>query len=268
MKPPVIIGIATIEERRESLVETLESLRGQCDGILVYANSFRPGYLGDWDNVFIQTIENDLGDIGKFFRFFDFSPGTDEFPASINKFPLVDRDHYQLVCDDDLIYPPDYVETLIAGIERHDRKAVMGFHGKEYYAPVASYYRDFNDAIQCDIAANYRCLDEVAPRKNYPIGDTRADHQVTIIGTGCTGWHSSLFKDNPLSMDDFRHPNMADIWFSKKCNDLGIPRYVIPHDAGWIRHSDKVDMKRTIASTARNNDAIQTGVFNSVEWKL
>ena len=260
MKPPVIIGIATIEERRESIEETLQSLEDQCDIQHVYASGF---VFGAVDAAFMKGkmlyLRDDdtghgvnVGDAGKFYPFIE----NESF------------DHYCLVCDDDLIYPPDYVETLIAGIDRHDRKAVVGFHGKEYYSPVASYYGSFYEDTRNLNAFNYRCLDEVECRRNYKLGDTLADHQVTIIGTGCTGWHSSLFKDNPLSMDDFRHPNMADIWFSKKCNDLGIPRYVIPHDAGWIRHSDKVDMKRTIASTARDNDAIQTGVFNSVEWKL
>lgn len=251
---PIVVGIATIEARKESLIETLESLSGQVDGIAVYANDYDTGYLGDWKNVFVFVNNGDIGDIGKFYRFFDISP---EF------YPKFNYPAYLIVCDDDLIYSPDFAETAVAGIERHKRKAVVGFHGKEYYGRVQSYYRDFNEQVKHGLAANYRCLD-----------DLTHEATCTVIGTGCTGWHSSLFDESPLTLDDFRHdgelaPNMADIWFSKKCNDLGIPRVVIPHEAGWIRHTDKVDTsKDTIAARYRNNDELQTAVFNSVEWKI
>lgn len=258
MKTPIIIGIATIEARKESLVDTLESLYDQCDEIVVYQNGFNSFDINNApheDRLCDLTICSsevndgvDLGDVGKFFDFFN------QYVISA----------YQLICDDDLIYPPDYVQAIIEDIERHERKAVVGFHGKEYYGPVESYYRSFGEAISNGEAFNYRCLDYVDAR----MYKGKYDNPVTVIGTGCTGWHSSLFKDNPISMDDFKHPNMADIWFSKKCNDLSIPRYVIPHEAGWINHTIKIDLADTIASKSFNDDTIQTEVFNSVEWKL
>lgn len=244
---PVIIGIATIRERRESLAETFESLLNQADRVLIYPNDYDP-MVDRWDKVAFRSNKlGDIGDIGKFAAIW---------------MPVFNRpdEYYCFVCDDDLIYPPDYVAKTIAAIERHDRKAVVGYHGKLYFGPVSSYYGDLQNHVDNWGAHNHRCLDEVVgPR----------DWRVTIIGTGCAAWHSSLFEENPLSMDDFKHPNMADIWFSKKCNDLGIPRYVIPHDAGWIRHSDKVDAARdTIAARYRNDDAVQTAVFNSVYWEV
>lgn len=256
---PVIVGIATIEARKESLVDTLESLKNQADLVLVYSNDYKPAGLpvnADNDSfAFVYPTSGiyehfgDLGDVGKFW-------------AYVHK-NNSDANKYFIVCDDDLIYPPDFIETIIAGIERHRRKAVVGFHGKEYYGRVESYYRDFTEQVKYNLAANYRCL-----------GDLTHEARATVIGTGCTGWHSSLFDESPLSLDDFKHegkiaPNMADIWFSRKCNNLGIPRVVIPHEAGWIRHTDKVDTgKDTIAARYHNNDELQTTVFNSVEWKL
>ncbi len=234
MKTPVIIGIATIDGRQEALIETLESLAPQADCIWVHANDYVPD-LSRWENV-VRTgpVLRDVGDIGKFWTFFTGTP----FP------PL-----YCLTCDDDLIYPPDYVERMIEGIERYERKAVCSFHGKRWIEHHDPWYH--------------------APGERFPcLREVLSDNRITIPGTGVMGWHSSLLT---VTLDDFPAPNMADIWFGKKCNDLGIPRYVLAHEEGWIRHTDKIDMDSTLwrvnKADAAKTDYI-TGVFNSVRWKL
>lgn len=247
MKDPVIIGIATMESRRESLRETLDSLEGQYDKVIVYANDYDHPSPARGESVSYCSGMGDIGDIGKFY-------------IELGPFFYRPDNYYIFTCDDDLIYPPNYVETMIEAIERHDRKAVVSAHGREYYGPVMSYYRTFGLHLQQGRAKNFRCLDAVAGPD---------DHPVTTVGTGVAAWHSSLFRGNPLTMADFPHRNMADILFSKKCNDLGIPRYVIPHAAGWINHSDKVNVGMdTISAQRRFNDQLETEVFNSVEWKL
>jgi hypothetical protein len=244
---PVIVGIATYDGpgRRESLRETIDSLAGQVQMVYVYHND----YMATCDNDHAvplpgELLEGDIGDIGKFWVTM-----------------MIRKPFYLLTCDDDLIYAPDYVETIVDGIERYGRRAAVSFHGRQYYGPVGSFYRDFPHHVQAG-ARNHRCLDKV---EGY--------HECTMLGTGCLGWHSSLFDGFPLTMNDFMWkrklaPNMADIHFSRKCNFAGIKRIALPHEADWIKHSPHVSTADTIAASSFNNDQIQTELFNSVEWKL
>ena len=257
-----VVGIATIEDRKESLFETLRSLVNNVDIIMVYQNDYTdedvPARLyKQYDDLDIEiktqiyfvhgkNTYGDIGDVGKF------------YPVFAKSSWMLPKSYYMFVCDDDLIYPPDYVEKTVESLKFIDNECIVGYHGKCYFEPVDSYYRSLQEDIDCGVAMNYRCLDQ-------------EDHSalVTIIGTGCTAWHSSLFANEPLSLAvDFPHKNMADILFSAKCNGLGISRFVLKHDAGWIRHSENVDMDRTIFRTHYNDDELQTQVFNSVNWKL
>lgn len=241
MTDPVIIGIATYDGpgRRESLRETLDCLVGQVDRevsdeMIVYCNDYIPrgSFALEFDDLYMYSgqvlLYGDLGDSGKFYPF--------------NGLGV---DAYCFTCDDDLIYPADYVERMIEGIERYNRETVVSFHGRQLFGPVDSYYGATARHFPCTAA-------------------TTGDNRVTVIGTGCLGWHSSLLS---VSLDDFPHKNMADILFSKVCNDREIPRIVLGHEAGWIRHSKHIKYEDTIAGR-KDNDELQTTVFNSVEWVL
>lgn len=235
---PVIVGIATFDGpgRRESLMETLESIEKQADYIYVYMNDYADAALQSFFSnvsaIFGETTLGDLGDAGKFY-------GQSIYNGSA----------YFLTLDDDLILPPDYVETIVQGIEKYNREAVVSFHGREYYGKQESYYQSRG-----------------RPRKHYPcLVTVQGDHRVPVLGSGCAGWHSSLLS---LSMEDFTHRNMADILFSRVLNELEIPRIVLGHSAGWIKHSKNVKPKDTIHAWHYSNDRLQTTIFNSVDWKL
>lgn len=251
---PVLAGLATIPERSASLRETILSLAPQVDHLLVYGNGEVSIPFADRgpENVDyylpfpFHGPKSDIGDIGKF--------------VSIDRYWDHGKEFYFLTCDDDLIYPDDYVETLVNGIERQGRHAACGFHGKKYYGPVKSYYRSLGGAMKRGEATNFRCLD-----------DCWSESRVTIIGTGCMGFHSSILSRGIVPFDRavFPTPNMADIHFSAWCNDAGIYRVVLPHEEGWIKHSDHVDIRKdTIAARSRDDDQLQTMYFNLIDWKL
>lgn len=148
-----------------------------------------------------------------------------------------DAEGYVLTVDDDLFYPTDYVDTIKAGIDRY---GVVSFHGKRYDdLPVESYYRGFS--------ANYRCLDAV-----------EKDVQVHVPGTGVMGYHTDVVR---FSLQDFRHPNMADAWVGLTLHRADVPVWCLAHEAGWIRHQP-IDLHRTIARTYCNRDSVQTEAVN------
>lgn len=235
--------MATIERRREAVVHAARSLAPQVDRLVVVLTDYSdpPVELVTIPNVETVAVSrgNDtLGDAGKFRPFFHRAD-----PPS----------GYHLTADDDLVYPGDYVERTIAAIERYERRAVISWHGRSFTRfPVRSYYRG---SRVC-----FRCLDLV-----------RRDHPVHCPGTGVMGWHSDTVRREPFGPDDFRAPNMADVWVGAKLQRVGIPAVCAAHDPGWITQVDTelTAPSLSIHATARTDDRVQTNAVNALcAWTL
>lgn len=199
-------SIASLPERHQSLMETVDSLLPQVDAL------------------YVRRDTDGIGDAGKF---------------------TVTRGDYIFRCDDDLIYPDNYVETMINKIEHYNRGAVVSCHGKVLKRqPIESYYgSDFR---------KYHCL-----------LDVERDRRVHIVGTGVLAYHRSAVS---VSAVDFPEKNMADIWFSVWCEQRDVPRVCIEHPAGWIRHSDKTDKDETCWEWNKERDGLLTEAVNSIKW--
>ncbi|WP_152088712.1 glycosyltransferase, partial [Limnospira platensis] len=202
----ITASLASIPDREESLEVTVNTLYPQVDRLNVYLNDYPtiPNFLiREKIHVARSQIHGDLGDSGKFFW-------CEEVKG------------YHFTCDDDLAYPPDYIETLIAKIEQYERKAVVGVHGSIFRQPFYSYQKSRNV---------FHCLYEVKE-------DTFVQH----LGTGAMAYHTSAIE---VLRNEFEHINMGDIWFSLLAQRYKIPRIVIKHQEGWFKHN-KIDMKKTI----------------------
>lgn len=162
-------------------------------------------------------------------------------PSDAEKFRDLDKyDGYIFTCDDDLIYPPNYVRTMIAAIERNNRKAVITCHGRTFPPrKIRSYYRDKTEG--------YRCL-----------GTVDKDYYVHSGGTGVMAWHSDLWRPQ---MDWFKAPNMADVFIGREAHVRGIPIVCIAHKEGWIRYIDQPE-GTTIWEQHVNDDTEQTRYWN------
>ncbi|MDX6512473.1 MAG: hypothetical protein QOE36_1977, partial [Gaiellaceae bacterium] len=160
-RPEVFASLATIPARERGLQQVVESLLPQVDALGVYLNEYDrvPPFLEREKIVVARSQDSGIrGDAGKFFW-----AGT--------------TSGYQLVCDDDLAYPEDYVDRLVEGIERYGRRAVVGFHGCLLRDDVADYHRS-------------RTL----------LHFTRAlakDSAVHVLGTGVAGYHASAISVSP-----------------------------------------------------------------------
>ena len=111
-----------------------------------------------------------------------------------------------LGCDDDILYPPDYVDQIVAGIERHGRHAVVGMHGAVLPRPIAGYFR--------------------SRRVVSILGCVETDQTVDVIGTGAMGFHTGAIRIRP---EHFEAPGMADIWFSVQARLQAVPLVVLAH---------------------------------------
>ncbi len=219
----VSASLATVPDREDALSRTVNSLLPQVDCLRVYLNGFKhiPAFLeAPQIEIARNSHHGDLGDSGKFFWCDD------------------NDNSYLLTCDDDIIYPPDYVAKLIGAIERYKIGVIVGFHGIILKPPVRSYYRD-RKVFHCSSH-----LDE--------------DQYVHMVGTGCAAWHSSTLE---MSLKDFKIPNMADIWLGRLCQKQEVPVLTVARNAGWIQIQD---VSNTIFERCKNNDPVQTRIVNEV----
>jgi hypothetical protein len=169
----VLAGMATLTSRAGVRGLAIDSIQGQVDRLVV-AN-------GD-----------ERGDQAKFLAAAD-APGDTIF----------------LGVDDDLIYPADYVDTILAGLDRHPG-CIVSFHGWT-----------IDEDGEC-YAENYRCLETV-----------HEDVQVHVAGTGVCAFHLDTIR--PV-MADFESVN-ADVWLAVRAQERRIPRIVIAHPSYWIGYT-------------------------------
>jgi FkbM family methyltransferase len=194
-RPSVCASLATIPTREQGLRHVVESLLPQVDRLQVYLNGYDhvPEFLAsDRVEVARSQVHGDRGDAGKFFW-------------------SARNTGYQLVCDDDIDFPEDYVHRLVAGIERHRRQAVVGFHGSLLRPRVIDYYRSrrlFH--LSCEVAR---------------------DQAVHVLGTGVSGYHTSTL---PVGPDDFHSRDLADVWLAVLGQQHCVPFIVLEHASGWL----------------------------------
>jgi len=193
----IAIGIASIPSREYSLKITVDSLYDQADHINVFLNGYSniPIFLKkDKITVYRSQSIQDFGDAGKFYGY-------------------EKHNGYYFSCDDDIIYPSNYVRTMINAIECSNRKAIVGLHG------VVLNQNDFSSYYKSRRSLHFKRLVE---RNEF----------VNILGTGVCAMHTDTIS---LTMSDFPFPNMADIWLGAKANKMRVPMVCLSHEEGYMK---------------------------------
>lgn len=196
----VLVGIASIPQRASSLERVLESLAPQADRVHVALNGYdvQPDFLYRFENVsWTLNGPDNLGDAEKFAKIDDWCG-------------------YIATCDDDILYPHDYIATLVAGIERYGRETLVSFHG----GTTQGFSERSHGAAT---VKRLPCLQELA----------EDDVNVNAVGTGVLGWHSDFV---PLWRGVFRTPNMADVYLACHAHRFAIPMVVLAHRQGWLKN--------------------------------
>ncbi|MEB3884950.1 glycosyltransferase [Lyngbya sp. CCY1209] len=225
----IVCGMATLPQRQDALKDTVESILPQVDKLIVYQN----GYKEKFDFLTHEKIEIvssldtkiDMGDAGKFY-------GLESYDNC-----------YYFSIDDDLIYPSDYVATLLRTLKKYDHRVIVTCHGRILKPNPKSYYKDSK--------IMYRCL-----------GNVESEEFVHFGGTGVMAFHTSTIK---IDFKYFKTSNMADIWMGLYARDNNIPILVVPHKSGWILHSDKFDLNTTIYEEHKNKDYVQRELIKNFD---
>lgn len=218
-------GMALVEDRFPASVESVFSLKGQVDRIHLSLNGFKevpPEFKEDW--IRIQHIGKNIGDIGKF---------PNWLPANV---------HGVLTCDDDLVYPFDYVARFLEAEKRYPDTA-LSFHGRQMSGQTDDYFRMVRDAVTT------RCL-----------SDAYKDIPVSVIGTGCAYFPRSVYFEMKVEMG-FGY-NCADLVVSKALKTCGIPAMALAHSSDTFKYLPPIG---TIWDEAWNNQERMTALWNEFD---
>lgn len=205
--PEIFFNIATVERRHGMFMDVLKMLSTQtvsCDKINIAMSCKH------LDPDIIRTLQNHF----KSYHVFHKPMLQCEFKMfAIHSLP---KNAYFLHFDDDIIYPPDYAERIIDGIEKYKRESVVGFHGIKFdHFPVTEYKK------QKTMFQYFKTVEE----------DTRVD----VIGTGCLGFYIGTIIDKGFQFDNIKKINCLDGAFGRWCRDTKIQTMVLKHEADWMK---------------------------------
>jgi FkbM family methyltransferase len=198
----VAVFLATFPARAANLAQVVTAILPQCDTLTVYLNDY--GNVPDClHNPKIRAIlgceaAGDLKDNGKFYA-------TGDYP-----------DGYHIFVDDDILYPPDYVQKIVAGVRAFGYRAIVGFHGTIYRQPLDSYVRD---------------------RTVMPFYQGGRSTVVDQLGTGTVGYHTSTFS---IDLSAFETTGLADLWFAKRAAERGVPLVALARQDQWLCPMEEV----------------------------
>lgn len=210
---PILASMASIPSRRDTLVDSVNSLLAQCDRVRVFLNEYPevPSFL-DHPRIEVRRSQDwdDRGDAGKFF--------------------WMDRDEniggYRLTVDDDLIYPPDFAITMARKVAAFGNKAIYSAHGVLLRQPIRAYYETSSRSATFHFAS--------------PL---EVDRGVHIGGTGAMCFHADAVQ---MRRVDFKYCNSADIWISLFAQEKKLPLLTPARPRDWIRENRRPIAEETI----------------------
>ena len=234
--------IATIPERIDCLPTVISSLHKQVDRLNIICNGHTPEQLKRFEGmqfdceVIFWRRNNEMTDGEKYWNIENAEPG------------------YILTCDDDLEYPPDYVNYMISKVEQYERGFVVTLHGRVFLElPIYSFYRDRrNYEKNTPGAGMFQCLNTV---KHDEV--ILNDSTIGCGGDGVMCWHTDTLK---MRYDYVEKPNMSQLWMALTCNRLRVPQVVVAHEADGL---NVIWDGPGIWDAENQNDGVQTNLINT-----
>ncbi|MFP7288844.1 hypothetical protein SFC15_21805 [Shouchella clausii] len=194
----IAIGMAALPSRFSHLPKIIPILLKQCDLMYIHINGANdcPAFLKKESKIKLSFSNKNLG--GQMaFRGYPQTQG------------------YYFCVDDDLIYPANYVERMVALMKAHNNNIIACVHGSsfDYRAPIKQVFKN-----KTNPHLSYKGLD--------------VDSQVLIPGVGTSCMHSSSFVVKP---SDFPYQNMRDAFIACKAAKEGVPIIAIKRPDNWIQ---------------------------------
>lgn len=143
-----------------------------------------------------------------------------------------------MTCDDDIIYPPDYVETMIEWIEK--TRGIVTCHGRILKPGRNKYYKSDHDEF------DFR-------------HEIKKPYVLDVAGTGCSGFRTDDFKP-----DIALHPyqRMSDLLFSLEAARQNVNIVLIPKKRDWLKAQPTTDS--IFSSESKGDQAKQVELMNKI----
>jgi hypothetical protein len=214
-----IAQMVTMPVREETLHKVVFSLLDQVDLLRICLNghSIIPRFLNRYNIEVVQKQNNYLGDRGKIL------------------WENTENDYIFLV-DDDIIYPNNYIGTLVSILESVG--GVVGVHAANMKPPVKNYYKD---------------------RDVYHF--TKALHktiEVDVLGTGTCAF---IARDFPIGLSDCMEPNVLDCYLAVSAKKKQIKLWACKRPFAWLKSIPYAD---SIYNNRKSE--IPTKIMNEVDW--
>jgi 2-polyprenyl-3-methyl-5-hydroxy-6-metoxy-1,4-benzoquinol methylase len=232
---PIIASLASISSRVVSLEKVVNSLKSQVDKLCVYLNGYSsmPGFL-DGCVVARSQDHGNKGDAGKLFW-------CEQF----------DKGNFRVLVDDDIHYPPNYVNYLISKATQYGKKSVVGLHGVQITGN-SNYYKQRNVL--------------------HFAKELGKDTHVHLLGSGTIGYFDGSID---VKLSDFPVPNMADVWFAKLGQQQKVPFIAVARSEMWCWEfpgtgNDSIyAAAKTNAKNSKNTSEEQNRVVKELwPWKI
>jgi len=155
---------------------------------------------------------------------------------------------YICLVDDDLIYPPDYLNKLIQGCEKYN--AMVSLHGR--IVPkgfILSYYGQ--------PLAMYRAL-----------GTVEQDVEVDVASNCGSLFKRNFYDDLDKWYDFCGTTSMDDIYVNYFAKKRGVRRIVLAHQEGYLQHKQQFAEDNYVFDKHRYSDAVQTEFINNYFNKI
>ena len=210
-------AMASVVRREAFLRPVLESLLPQVDQIAIFLNGYAEP----------PQLVRELAKEGRLRYIVD--------PANLGaeqKFYWADSwDGIYLSTDDDLIYPPDYVEVMSAAVQLHDGRALVAAHGRTYRPRAGTVH----EVVPGSVGHFYARID-------YP-------RWINHGGTGVMAWDARVLKVPTR----WTERNLADLQVALWAQKHSVPMWLIAHQAHWIESLAPLDPKGLYKTSQREN---------------
>jgi hypothetical protein len=207
-----VAHLATYPPRLAALGPVVRALAPQVDRLTVVLNEFAavPSEAPRLPNVRYVLPPEDTKDVGKFL-------------------PDASDAEHVFFCDDDILYPPDFVaRTLALRARLGPRPMIVGYHGSLYRRPSLSGLRGLDQ-----LARFWLFPSQIARfRRIYGYGET-LDRPIVVDQVATNGAMMRARDCPPYAyMRDSR--KFVDVRLARWCFERGITPVVLPHEAGWL----------------------------------
>ena len=200
-----VFSLASIPERYENLTHIIPDILAQADVLHIHWVGYKTPVSNAWQDP--NIIHHTWAKAGSQIRFQPYALYSNAYFFSI---------------DDDILYPPNYAEKMIAAMQQYKNKVVCCLHGNNINLVKRSqfYTKD---------------------RKNINFKNALgANRRILIPGTGTTCFYTPHMK---INFQDYVEYNMSDVYTGCFLAKQHIPVVAIQREAMWLKPLNEFEVR-------------------------